>query len=405
MPTKHGPLTINDPLYGFVQVPRGLLTELIDHPWFQRLGRIRQLGMSAFVYPGAQHTRLAHSIGALHLMQQALRTLESKGTFLFETEREAVCAAILLHDLGHGPFSHVLEGTLLPVSHEAITLSMIEELNTQFDGRLTLALKILKGETAKPFLHELISSQLDMDRMDYLVRDSFYTGVREGSIGAARIIGQLVVDNDRLAVSHKGLYSVENYLISRRAMYWQVYLHKTTVAAEEVLRSALRRARHLVGQGHDLFASPALQALLRATKASDVAPALFARVDDSDVLCALKQWQHADDVILARLSAGFLNRNLFKVDVCEEAPTAEAVDAYRQRVQTMLSIPYEDTDYFVRPISVEKAMYNPREEGIRIQQTDGTVSDVSQLSRLVAGEATARPDSKFYLCHLRDNKH
>ena len=251
---------VNDPVYGFVSVPRGLLCELINHPAFQRLSRIKQLGMSALVYPGATHTRWAHSLGAYHLMREAFRALKEKGVFVFDVEEEGAEIAILLHDIGHGPFSHVLEHTLIEhLSHEEITRALMRRLNREFGGALGMAIQIYSDEYPKRFLHQLICSQLDTDRLDYLCRDSFYTGVREGNIGAARLIKMLSVADDRLVVEGKGLYSVENYLMARRLMYWQVYLHKTAVAAEEMLRAALERAKELTRGGVQLFASPQLE--------------------------------------------------------------------------------------------------------------------------------------------------
>ena len=283
-----------------MRIARGVLTDIVNHPLFQRLGRIRQLGLSSLVYPGAVHTRLQHSIGAYHLMSEALKTLAEKGVFIFDAEVEAAQAAILLHDIGHCAFSHVLERVFLPdVTHENITLQMIERMNKAFKGTLTLAIELLSADCKKPFLHELICSQLDVDRLDYLCRDSFFTGVREGNIGAARIIRTLNVFDDHLVVEDKGLYSVENYLMSRRMMYWQVYLHKTVVAAEELLRSTLRRAQTLVRNGHKLFASPALSFFLTQDQPQEYADWLdyYAELDDSDIISAIKVWQHCDDKV------------------------------------------------------------------------------------------------------------
>ena len=255
---------INDPVFGFIKIPRGLLYNIVKHPLFQRLGRINQLGLASVVYPGARHTRFQHSIGAFHLMSEAINTLQQKGLFIFDSEAEAVEAAILMHDIGHGPFSHVLEHTLISgISHEDISLLMMEQINRDLGGQLNLAIAIFKDQYPKRFLHQLISSQLDMDRLDYLRRDSFFTGVTEGNIGSARIIKMLNVVDDRLVIEQKGIYSIENYLTSRRLMYWQVYLHKTAVAYEKVLVNMLTRAKDLTRQGHKLFASPALSYFLR----------------------------------------------------------------------------------------------------------------------------------------------
>lgn len=398
---KTAPLIINDPVYGFTHIPRGLLTDIIAHPYFQRLGRIRQLGMSSLVYPGAQHTRQQHSIGAFHLMQEALRTLQEKGLFIFGSEVEAAEAAILLHDVGHGPFSHVLEGILTPdVSHEEISLRMMQRMNEEVEGRLSLAIKIFQGDYPKPYLHELCSSQLDVDRLDYLCRDSFFAGVREGNIGAARIIKMLEVADDRLLINYKGLLSVENYLMSRRVMYWQVYLHKTVVAADEVLRQALRRAKYLAKCGEEIFCAPALRYFLYGTS-DDSWLDNYALLEDNDILSAVKEWQRADDRILAILSSDFINRRLFKVDVYDEGVSEEIVSGHKERIAKALGISYDDADYFVQTQRVAKEMYSVASEGIGILQADGSVRDVSEISHIVRGEAVTSADSKIYLFRQR----
>ncbi|MBP3227219.1 MAG: HD domain-containing protein [Bacteroidaceae bacterium] len=393
------PLIINDPLYGFTSIPRGLLCDLIAHPWFQRLGRIRQLGMSALVYPGAQHTRAAHSIGALHLMQEALRGLMARGEFLFESEAEAACAAILLHDIGHGPFSHVLESTLIPgASHEAVSLRLMQRLNDEMHGALTLAIQIFEGEHPKRFLHELISSQLDVDRLDYLNRDSFFCGVREGSVGAARLLAMLRVADDRLAVDAKGLYTVENYLTSRRVMYWQVYLHKTVVAAEEVLRQALRRAKHLSADGHPLFAPPALAYFLSPQQReplSDEWLANYTELEDNDILSALKVWQHDADPVLSRLAAMFLHRRLFKVEVATEPFPPEHIQRCREEVIYKYGIKPDEAEYFVHTLDISNAMYDANREAIFVADKTGTLRPLSEVSPIV--QHMDRRETKYYL--------
>mgnify|MGYP002526178083 CR=1 FL=1 len=317
---------INDPVFGFIKIPKGLLYNIVEHPLIQRLNRINQLGLASVVYPGARHTRFQHSLGAFHLMSEAILNLQQKGIFIFESEAEAVEAAILMHDIGHGPFSHVLENTLIHgISHEDISLLMMEEINRSLNGQLNLAISIFKGEYPKNFLHQLISSQLDMDRLDYLRRDSFYTGVTEGNIGSARIIKMLNVIDDSLVVEQKGIYSLENYLTTRRLMYWQVYLHKTAVGYEKVLVNALTRARDLMRQGRDIFASPALTYFLRedVTFDNNQTLATYAELDDSDIWSALKAWKHEDDIILSTLATDMLDRHLFKVEVTEERPDEE----------------------------------------------------------------------------------
>ena len=396
----------NDPLYGFVSVPRGLLCELINHPAFQRLSRIRQLGMSALVYPGATHTRWAHSLGAYHLMREAFRSLKEKGVFVFDVEEEGAEIAILLHDIGHGPFSHVLEHTLIEhLSHEEITRALMRRLNRELGGALGMAIQIYSDEYPKRFLHQLICSQLDTDRLDYLCRDSFYTGVREGNIGAARLIKMLSVADDRLVVEGKGLYSVENYLMARRLMYWQVYLHKTAVAAEEMLRAALERAKELTRGGVRLFASPQLEYFLRSEvqtshfEEDEDCINHFLNLNDSDILCALGVWQHSEDAVLSALAGGFVNRRLFKADIFEGNVSGEALDDCRERVAAQLHIPLEATRYFVRRRFVSKEMYSANAEGIKVQMPDGAIADVSDVSHIVRGEAVTMEEGRTYVFH------
>ena len=397
---------VNDPVYGFVSVPRGLLCELINHPAFQRLSRIRQLGMSALVYPGATHTRWAHSLGAYHLMREAFRSLKEKGVFVFDVEEEGAEIAILLHDIGHGPFSHVLEHTLIEhLSHEEITRALMRRLNREFGGALGMAIQIYSDVYPKRFLHQLICSQLDTDRLDYLCRDSFYTGVREGNIGAARLIKMLSVADDRLVVEGKGLYSVENYLMARRLMYWQVYLHKTAVAAEEMLRAALERAKELTRGGVRLFASPQLEYFLRSEvqtshfEEDEECINHFLNLNDSDILCALGVWQHSEDAVLSALAGGFVNRRLFKADIFEGNVSGEALDDCREQVAAQLHIPLEATRYFVRRRFVSKEMYSANAEGIKVQMPDGAIADVSDVSHIVRGEAVTMEEGRTYVFH------
>ena len=316
---------INDPVFGFINIPKGLLYDIVRHPLLQRLTRIKQVGLSSVVYPGAQHTRFQHSLGAFYLMSEAITQLASKGNFIFDSEAEAVQAAILLHDIGHGPFSHVLEDTIVKgIPHEEISLMLMERMNKEMNGQLSLAIQIFKDEYPKRFLHQLVSGQLDMDRLDYLRRDSFYTGVTEGNIGSARIIKMLDVADDRLVVESKGIYSIENFLTARRLMYWQVYLHKTSVAYEKMLISTLLRAKELASQGIELFASPALRFFLY----NDITPTEFysnpdclenfIQLDDNDIWTALKVWSTHTDKVLSTLSMGMINRNIFKVEISSE---------------------------------------------------------------------------------------
>ncbi len=399
---------INDPVFGFIKIPRGLLLDIIKHPLFHRLTRIRQLGLTSFVFPGAQHTRFQHSLGAFHLMSEALLTLQQKGTFIFDSEVEAVCAAILMHDIGHGPFSHVLEHTLVyGISHEEISLMMMEEINHDLGGQLNLAIAIFKGEHPKPFLHQLISSQLDMDRLDYLRRDSFFTGVHEGNIGSARIIKMLDVVDDHLCIDHKGIYSIENYLTSRRLMYWQVYLHKTTVGAERLLINILKRAKHLVQSGHNLFATPALNYFLK----NDVDREWFIshketlrhyeQLDDNDIWTSIKVWTDCDDDILSRLASELMDRKLYEVETSDQPFADEYVRSKREEIMSALNVSDADVDYFMSQTMAKKNMYDMDDDSISILFNDGTLRDITEVSDLIDINQLSHKKSKYYLCYER----
>ena len=336
---------INDPVFGFINIPKGLLYDIVRHPLLQRLTRIKQVGLSSVVYPGAQHTRFQHSLGAFYLMSEAITQLTSKGNFIFDSEAEAVQAAILLHDIGHGPFSHVLEDTIVQgVSHEEISLMLMERMNKEMNGQLSLAIQIFKDEYPKRFLHQLVSGQLDMDRLDYLRRDSFYTGVTEGNIGSARIIKMLDVADDRLVIESKGIYSIENFLTARRLMYWQVYLHKTSVAYERMLISTLLRAKELASQGVELFASPALHFFLyndiNHTEFHNNPDCLenFIQLDDNDIWTALKVWSNHPDKVLSTLSLGMINRNIFKVEKSAEPIGEDRIKELTLQISQQLGI-------------------------------------------------------------------
>ena len=382
---------INDPVFGFIKIPRGLLYGIVEHPLFQRLNRINQLGLASVVYPGARHTRFQHSIGAFHLMTEAVRSLQEKGNFIFDSEAEAVEAAILMHDIGHGPFSHVLEDTLIhDISHEDISLLMMEEINRHFNGQLNLAISIFKGEYPKNFLHQLISSQLDMDRLDYLRRDSFYTGVTEGNIGSARIIKMLNVLDDSLVVEHKGIYSLENYLTTRRLMYWQVYLHRTCVAYEKVMVNMLNRAKYLIRNGQQVFASPALLYFL----ANDVDKVWFdshpetltyyGELDDSDIWSAMKAWKHHEDKILSTLATDMLDRHIFKVEVTEEPVEETHIETIAKEISAQMEISVEDAKHYMMSVNtISKDMYNVDDDSIAILYKDGTIRDISEASELL----------------------
>ncbi len=399
---------INDPVFGFIKIPRGLLYGIVEHPLFQRLNRINQLGLASVVYPGARHTRFQHSLGAFHLMSEAIVSLQQKGIFIFDAEEEAVEAAILMHDIGHGPFSHVLENTLIHgISHEDISLMMMEEINDCFNGQLNLAISIFKGQYPKNFLHQLISSQLDMDRLDYLRRDSFYTGVTEGNIGSARIIKMLNVVDDTLVVDQKGIYSLENYLTTRRLMYWQVYLHRTCVAYEKVLVNMLTRAKDLIRMGQDVFASPALHYFLAnevdAQWFSNHPEALanYEELDDSDIWSAMKAWKHHGDKILSTLATDMLDRRIFKVEVHEEPIAQERVDELQADIARRLGIDQADAHYLMNVSEISKDMYNVDDDSIAILYKNGEVKDISEASELLNVQLLSKKIRKYYLCYQR----
>ncbi len=401
-------MIINDPVHGFIEIPKGLLTTLVKHPAFVRLSRIEQLGPTSYVYPGGRHTRFAHSIGTLHLITEALRILERKGCAITPEEAEAAKAAMLLHDLGHGPMSHSLEGNFVcGLSHEDMTLLLMQRLNRELDGRLSLAITIFRDEYPKHFLHELICSQLDMDRLDYLCRDSFFAGVREGNIGAERIIKMLNVKDDRLVVEQKGIYTIENYLMARRLMYWQVYLHKTALAAREALHTALCRAVELTERGYTLPASAVLSYFLHNRidrhfiEAHPEALNNYLLLDDSDIISALKQWMSCDDKVLSLLAANYINRNLYKARELPAQPTPAELEPLRQAAAEQLGIAVEDVHYFVRPLKVSQMLYSTSEDHITILMKDGSVRDISDFSELLHSEMVDRRSERYYLLMQR----
>ncbi len=399
---------INDPIFGFIKIPHGLLLNIVEHPLMQRLARIKQLGLTSMVYPSAQHTRFQHSIGAFHLMSEAITSLTQKGIFIFDSEAEAVEAAILMHDIGHGPFSHVLEHTLINgISHEEISLLMMEQINREMKGELNLALKIFKNEYPKKFLHQLISSQLDMDRLDYLRRDSFFTGVTEGNIGSARIIKMLDVVDDNLVVNSKGLYSIENYLMSRRLMYWQVYLHKTTVSSEKVLVNALLRAKQLAREGKDVFATPCLRYFLYndvdadTFKTDEQAQRNYALLDDNDIWSSLKVWIDSGDKVLATLSADILNRNLFKVEISGEPIDGGRIEEIKSALAEKFGISKDDARYLMSVDTIQKDMYDVNDDHITILFKNDTIKDISEASEVMNIALLSKKIRKYYLCYQR----
>ena len=388
MSTHNKNKILNDPVYGFITIQHELTFDLMDHPFVQRLRRISQLGLSHLVYPGAVHNRFHHAIGALHLMQEAIAVLRAKGTDISDQEGEAVCAAILLHDVGHGPFSHALEHSIVKgVQHEDISALIMSRLNDEMNGALDTAIAIFNDHHPKRFLHQLVASQLDMDRMDYLARDSFYSGVAEGKIGSERIIKMLAVKDDRLVVEEKGIYSIEKFLMARRLMYWQVYLHRTVLCAEFMLMRVLKRAKALALSGVDDFTTPALsifinESLDRAKFIAD--PEIlnrFCELDDSDITCALKVWQHHDDPILSELSKRIVHRNLFQIELRSQPFSNDEVETTIQNVAKGLGLSREDATQFVINDTIHNSLYS--EEGISIQFKNGTVQDLAEASVII----------------------
>jgi HD superfamily phosphohydrolase len=402
---------INDPVFGFINIPEGILYDIVHHPIFQRLTRIKQMGLSSVVYPGAQHTRFQHSLGAFHLTSETLLQLAAKGNEILPDETEAVQIAILLHDIGHGPFSHLFENTLITqITHEDISLMLMERMNREMNGKITTAIQIFKDEYPKRFLHQLVSGQLDMDRMDYLRRDSFYTGVIEGNIGSARIIKMLNVQDDRLVVESKGIYSIENFLTTRRLMYWQVYFHKTSVAYERMLIHALLRAKELVSKGVELFASPALRFFLchsvdREEFYNDPdCLENFIQLDDNDIWTALKVWATCSDKILATLSTGIINRHIFKVEVSPTPPGKEYQKKLTKHIRTELDITDSEANrYFISVFRIEKNMYNYADEGIDIIFNDGTIKNIAEASDMLNISLLSKKIKKYYICYYRSH--
>lgn len=399
---------INDPVFGFIKIPKGLLYSLVRHPLLQRLTRIKQLGLSSVVYPGAQHTRFQHSLGAYYLMSEAIQQLTAKGNFIFDSEAEAVQAAILLHDVGHGPFSHVLEDTIVQgISHEEISLLLMERINREMNGQLALAIRIFRDEYPKRFLHQLVSGQLDMDRLDYLRRDSFYTGVTEGNIGSARIIKMLDVKDDQLVVEAKGIYSIENFLMARRLMYWQVYLHKTSVAYERMLISALLRAKELAARGEEVFASPALRFFLYndiGREAFFDRPEClehFVQLDDNDIWTALKVWCSHPDKVLSVLSTGMVNRRIFKVEISSDPVACERKRELQETISRKLGIALNEAAYFIATPGIERNMYDEADDSIDILYNDGAIRNIADASDMLNISLLSKKVKKYYLCYLR----
>ncbi|MEZ4884361.1 MAG: HD domain-containing protein [Chitinophagales bacterium] len=398
---------INDPVYGFLNIPHKMVFNLIEHPYFQRLRRIQQLGLTSLVYPGALHTRFHHALGATHLMKQAIEGLRAKKVKINQEEGKAAITAILMHDIGHGPFSHALEHSIVAhVPHEMLSLLFMERLNKEFGGRLDLAIEIFKGDYHKAFLHELVSSQLDMDRLDYLSRDSFFTGVQEGVVGSDRIIKMLAVRNNHLVVEEKGIYSIEKFLIARRLMYWQVYLHKTVIAAELMLLKILQRAKKLIQNGHELFATPALQFFLQNEFSledfynHENILEKFALLDDTDILASIKVWQfYQKDIVLKELCKGIMQRKLLKIELGHELISPQKVEEYTQIVAKKYKISSEDACYLVFVGETSNSAYTHKGSQINILYKDENIKNITDASDYFNIEMLANPVVKHYICY------
>jgi uncharacterized protein len=405
---------INDPVYGFISIPGDFVFDLIEHPWFQRLRNIKQLGLTSFVYPGATHSRFQHGLGALHLMNMAIATLRSKGALISAAEEEATLIAILLHDSGHGPFSHALENSIISgISHEDISLLLMRKLNEQFYGRLDLAIEIFTGTYSRKFLHELISGQMDMDRLDYLRRDSFFTGVIEGSVGSDRIIRMLNVVDDSLVVDEKGIYSLEKFLIARRLMYWQVYMHKTVISSESLLVNILRRAKEIANEGRDIYTTPALRfflynniGLLDLTDEGKFTPGMiasnFTRLDDSDVLVCAKYWADDSDRVLSDLSGRLLRRDLFAIELQNEPFAATRVNELGSCVKNLLNFDAGLEDYYVFTNSISNLAYTPDATVVKILLKSGKTADISSVSDMFDHRFLSERITKYFLCYPKE---
>ena len=395
---------LNDPIYGFIAIPNAIIFDLIEHPYFQRLRRISQMGLSYLVYPGAHHTRFHHAIGCMHLMQKTVATLQTKGIEISEEEATALNIAILLHDIGHGPFSHALENSIVSgISHEEISLFYMEALNVEFEGKLTLAIQMFKGEYSRNFMHQLISSQMDMDRLDYLKRDSFYTGVAEGNINSERLIVMLNVVNDELVLEEKGIYSAEKFIVGRRLMYWQVYLHKTSVVAEKMLVNLLRRANELTLKGVELPASKAFNYFLhnQITDKNFTKDSLkiFSRLDDYDILSAIKDWISHEDKVLSTLAEMIINRDLLKIQFSKDELSLENFEVLKKEKQAEFKLSDEELPYFVFQDQVQNQAYDTLKSKINIYFKNGTIVDITEASDQLNIQALTIPVIKHFVCY------
>jgi HD superfamily phosphohydrolase len=401
----------NDPVYGFISVNDDFIFDIIEHPFFQRLRRIKQLGLTHLVYPGALHTRFHHAMGAMFLMGEAIEVLRSKGHEITDNEAQAVLAAILLHDIGHGPFSHALENCIVyDISHEYLSNLFMERLNNEFNGKLQLAIDIFKDKYHKKFLHQLVSSQLDVDRLDYLKRDSFFTGVSEGIISTERIIKMMNVADDNLVMEAKGIYSIEKFIIARRLMYWQVYLHKTVLAAEYMLIKILQRAKWLAEKKHELFATPALKEFLynrfHKKDFKDKSELLdkFSLLDDFDIYASVKAWCDDKDFILSTLCRNMINRRLFKIEMQNKIFEEDYINSIKQLVAKNYNISPEEAGYFVFTDKVENNAYDPQSDRINILFKDNRILDIAEASDQLNISVLSQTVTKYFLCYPKEFK-
>lgn len=405
---------INDPVYGFISIPGDFVFDIIEHPWFQRLRNIKQLGLTGFVYPGANHSRFQHGLGALHLMEMAVSTLRSKGVDISLEEEEATYLAILLHDVGHGPFSHALENSVIEgITHEDLSLLLMRKLNEQFAGRLGMAIEIFQGKYPRNFLHELVSGQIDMDRLDYLRRDCFFTGVIEGSVGSERIIRMLNVADESLVIEEKGIYSLEKFLIARRLMYWQVYMHKTVLSSESLLVKVLKRARELAIRGADLFTTPALRFFLynqiqRKDLLQDgvftpgIIASSFVRLDDTDIIAAAKYWADNSDVVLAELAGRLIRRDLFAIELQNEPFEDERLKKIKKMAVDLIHVTPEHLDYFVFSGSISNLAFTPDAPEVKILLKSGKTADISTVSDMFEQRFLSERITKYFLCYPKE---
>jgi uncharacterized protein len=405
---------INDPVYGFISIPGELIFDIIEHPWFQRLRNIKQLGLTSFVYPGANHSRFQHAVGAFHLMEMAITTLRNKGIKISHEEEEATYLAILLHDIGHGPFSHALENSIIEgISHEDISLLLMKKLDEQFSGKLNLAIEIFLGRYKREFLHELISGQMDMDRLDYLRRDSFFTGVIEGSVGSERIIRMLNVADEHLVVDEKGIYSLENFLIARRLMYWQVYMHKTVLSSESLLVKLLKRAREIASSGTDLYTTPALKFFLKnkfekpdlwreGMFTPGIIAANFVRLDDTDILASAKYWTDHSDKVLSDLASRLINRNLFAIELQNDPFPDEKLTRLGKLAGDLMKIIPEDLDYYVYAGTISNLAYTPDAPEVKILLKNGKIDVISSVSDMFDQRFISERVTKYFICYPKE---